>query len=277
MAIKKVNPTTPARRGMTVLDTSDLSKAKPLKSLRFKLKSNAGRNAYGRLTVRHKGAGAKRLYRIIDFSQKKLDIPGKITSVQYDPYRSSRIGLVTYIDGEKSYIILPVGAKVGDSVICSKKGEAKPGNRFLLKNIPQGTFVYGIELYPGKGAQLARSAGTLAQITGQEGKYVLVKLPSGEVRKILAECFASIGQVSNPEASLVKIGKAGRKRHMGIRPTVRGKAMAPVAHPHGGGEGQNDIGMPYQKTPWGAHALGKKTRRRKLTDKYIVTSRKKKR
>lgn len=276
MAVKKIKPTTPGRRGMTVADFSGLSKVRPYKRLTVKKNSNAGRNVFGRVTVRHRGAGVKKLYRIVSFGQEKMGIEGTVKTIEYDPNRSGRIALVSYSDGDYKYILAPDGLKVGDKIICTQKASLKPGNRVLLANVTPGTFVYNIELQIGKGGQIVRSAGTLAQVTGGEGNYVYVKLPSGEVRKILKNCFATIGQVSNPENNLIKIGKAGRNRWKGKRPSVRGKAMAPVSHPHGGGEAQNDIGMAYQKTPWGKHAMGKKTRTRKVSDKYIIKSRKKK-
>jgi len=275
MGIKEIKPTTPGRRGMFVTDFSLLSKKKREKSLTLKLKKRAGRNAQGRITVRHQGGGAKRLYRMIDFKQDKFNIPGKIAAIEYDPNRTAFIALVHYRDGEKRYILAPQKIKVGSEIMTTEKGEAKIGNRLKLKNIPLGSFVYNIELTPGKGGQLVRSAGTAAQIMGSEDKYTILKMPSGEVRKVLSECYASIGVVSNPEHELVKIGKAGRSRWMNKRPQVRGKAMNPKDHPHGGGEGSTDIGLIHPKTPWGAPALGYKTRRPKSSDKLILKKRKK--
>ncbi len=277
MGIKKIKPTTPARRGMTIPDFSDITKKKPEKSLTVYLSQKSGRNASGKITVRHRGGGSRRKYRIIDFKQDKFDIQGKVETIEYDPYRSARIALIVYEDGEKRYILAPQGLKIGNKVITSRKKEkAKPANRFLIKDIPLGTMIHNIELQEGKGGQLVRSAGSSAQISGKEGNYVLIKLPSGEIRKIYKNCFASIGQLSNPEHNLIKIGKAGRTRWKGKRPQVRGKAMIPKDHPHGGGEGGTDIGLSNPKTPWGFPALGYKTRKRKYTDKFIVKPRSRK-
>lgn len=276
MGIKIYKPTTPGRRGMTGLTFKELTKKKPEKSLSLTLSRKAGRGIGGKISVRHKGGGVKRKYRLIDFKQIKMDVEGKVLSIEYDPNRSSFIALVEYKDGDKRYILAPQGIKVGSKVITSLKGDIKPGNRFILKNIPSGAVVYNIEMSKGRGGQLVRSAGTGAQIMGKDNNYIHLKMPSGEIRRVHKECMASIGTVSNPEHSTIKIGKAGRSRWMGIRPTVRGKAMYPAAHPHGGGEGSNDIGMPSPKTPWGVPTLGKKTRKRKYTDKMIIQRKKRK-
>ena len=256
MPIKHYKPTTPGRRGMTVMDYSGLSKVAPEKSLLAPLDKKAGRNSYGRITVRHRGGGNRRKYRIIDFKRNKFDIAATVVTLEYDPNRSAFIALVEYEDGEKRYIIAPVGLKVGDKVISSTTADSKPGNALPLANIPTGTFIHNVELYPGKGAQLARSAGNQAQLMAKEGGKALLRLPSGELRYVPVNCMASIGQVSNPEHENVNYGKAGRKRHMGWRPTVRGSVMNPCDHPHGGGEGRSPIGRPGPVTPWGKPALG---------------------
>ena len=275
MAIKNYKPTTPGRRGMSVLSFDEITTNKPEKSLLAKKTKNAGRSK-GKITVRHQGGGEKRKYRIIDFKRNKKDIYGTVASIEYDPNRSANIALINYVDGEKRYIIAPKGLKVGMKVISGDNVDIKVGNSLPLKNIPEGTLVHNIELQPGKGGELARSAGASAQILGKEDKYVLVRLTSGEVRKILGVCMATIGEVGNEDYSLVKIGKAGRKRHMGVRPTVRGSVMNPNDHPHGGGEGRAPIGRSGPMTPWGKPALGYKTRKnKKESDKYIVTRRKK--
>ena len=275
MAIKSYKPTTPSRRFMTVTDFSELSKVKPEKSLLVNLKKTAGRNSYGRITVRHRGGGNKVKYRIIDFKRNKLDMNATVLTLEYDPNRSAFIALIQYEDGEKSYIIAPNGLKVGDVVVSSEKADIKPGNTLPIKDIPVGTIIHNIELLPGKGAQLVRSAGNAAQLMAKEGKYAQVRLPSGEVRMILTVCKATIGQVSNIDHENVSIGKAGRKRHLGIRPTVRGVVMNPCDHPHGGGEGKSPIGRPAPVTPWGKPALGLKTRKKKKqSSKFIVKSRK---
>ena len=274
MPIKHYKPTTPGRRGMTVMDYSGLSKVAPEKSLLAPLDKKAGRNSYGRITVRHRGGGNRRKYRIIDFKRNKFDIAATVVTLEYDPNRSAFIALVEYEDGEKRYIIAPVGLKVGDKVISSTTADIKPGNALPLANIPTGTFIHNVELYPGKGAQLARSAGNQAQLMAKEGGKALLRLPSGELRYVPVNCMASIGQVSNPEHENVNYGKAGRKRHMGWRPTVRGSVMNPCDHPHGGGEGKSPIGRPSPVTPWGKPALGYKTRNKKArTDKFIVKRR----
>ena len=274
MPIKHYKPTTPGRRGMTVMDYSGLSKVAPEKSLLAPLDKKAGRNSYGRITVRHRGGGNRRKYRIIDFKRNKFDIPATVMTLEYDPNRSAFIALVEYEDGEKRYIIAPVGLKVGDKVISSTEADIKPGTALPLTHIPTGTFIHNVELYPGKGAQLARSAGNQAQLMAKEGKMALLRLPSGELRYVPVGCMASIGQVSNPEHENVNYGKAGRKRHMGWRPTVRGSVMNPCDHPHGGGEGKSPIGRPGPVTPWGKPTLGYKTRKKhKASDKFIAKRR----
>ena len=274
MPIKHYKPTTPGRRGMTVMDYSGLSKVAPEKSLLAPLDKKAGRNSYGRITVRHRGGGNRRKYRIIDFKRNKFDIAATVVTLEYDPNRSAFIALDEYEDGEKRYIIAPVGLKVGDKVISSTTADIKPGNALPLANIPTGTFIHNVELYPGKGAQLARSAGNQAQLMAKEGGKALLRLPSGELRYVPVNCMASIGQVSNPEHENVNYGKAGRKRHMGWRPTVRGSVMNPCDHPHGGGEGKSPIGRPGPVTPWGKPTLGYKTRKKhKASDKFIAKRR----
>ena len=274
MAIKHYKPTTPGRRGMTVMDYSGLSKVAPEKSLLGVIKKNAGRNSYGRITVRHHGGGNRVKYRIIDFKRNKFDIPATVMTLEYDPNRSAFIALVQYEDGEKRYIIAPQDLKVGDKIISGAGADIKPGNALKLSDIPVGTIIHNIDLYPGKGAQLARSAGNMAQLMAKENGMALLRLPSGELRNVPANCMATIGSVSNPEHENVNIGKAGRKRHMGWRPTVRGSVMNPCDHPHGGGEGRAPIGRPTPVTPWGKPTLGYKTRQKhKATDKYIVKRR----
>jgi len=253
-----------------------LTKKKPEKRLVLRLQQKAGRATSGRITVRHKGGGAKKLYRIIDFGQEKLNIKAKVISLEYDPYRTSFIALLEYENGDKRYRIAPQHLKVGDNVICQEKADLKPGNRMKLKNIPVGTIVYNIEIIPGGGGKLAKGAGTGAEVLAHEGKYAHLEMPSTEVRQILQECFASVGAVSRPEKRYMKLGKAGRARHRGRRPSVRGTAMVPADHPHGGGEGKSPIGLKYPKTPWGKPALGVKTRKRRWTDKYIIQRRRKK-
>ncbi|MDO4742918.1 MAG: 50S ribosomal protein L2 [bacterium] len=274
MAIKHYKPTTPGRRGMTTMDYSELSKVAPEKSLLEPVNKSAGRNSYGRITVRHRGGGNRRKYRVIDFKRNKIGIPATVMTLEYDPNRSAFIALVQYEDGEKRYIIAPVGLKVGDTVISGAGADIKPGNALPLTDIPVGTFVHNVELYPGKGAQLARSAGNMAQLMAREGNMALLRLPSGELRNVMSSCMATVGQVSNPEHENINIGKAGRKRHMGWRPTVRGSVMNPCDHPHGGGEGRAPIGRSGPCTPWGKPALGYKTRsKHKQSDKYIVKRR----
>jgi len=252
------------------------TKKEPEKGLLVSLKKKAGRNRTGRITVRHQGGGAKKLYRIIEFGQDKLDMPAKVTALEYDPNRTSFLVLLEYADGERKYILAPNNIKIGDEVVFSEKTKISPGNRMRLKNIPVGTMVHNIELDPGRGGKLARGAGARAQIMAHEGKYANLKMPSGEIRKVLNESFASIGEVSNPEHRFLKIGKAGRSRLMGIRPSVRGAAMNACDHPHGGGKNKAPIGLKYPKTPWGKHALGVKTRKKKWTDKFILQRRQKK-
>lgn len=274
MAMKLYKPTTPGRRGMSVIDYSVLSKVEPEKSLLAPLNKKAGRNSYGRITVRHRGGGNRRKYRIIDFKRNKFDVPGTVVSIEYDPNRSAHIALLQYEDGEKRYIVAPQGLSVGDVVTSGASADIKPGNALPLANIPTGTFIHNVELYPGKGAQLARSAGTMAQLMGKENNLAMIRLPSGEMRYVPLSCMATIGQVGNVEHENVKIGKAGRKRHMGWRPTVRGSVMNPCDHPHGGGEGKSPIGRSGPVTPWGKPALGYKTRnKKKKSDKMIVRRR----
>ena len=273
MAIKFYKPTTPGQRKKSTLVNEEITKTTPEKSLVKTVKKNAGRNNQGKITVRHQGGGVKRKYRIIDFKRNKFDIPGTVASIEYDPNRTANIALIHYLDGEKRYIIAPKGLKVGDKIVSGEVVDIKVGNSLPIKNIPVGTVVYNIELRPGKGASLARSAGTSAQILGREGAYVMIRLSSGEQRKVLGTCMATIGVVGNEDASLVKLGKAGRKRHMGIRPTVRGSVMNPNDHPHGGGEGRAPVGRKAPLTPWGKPALGYKTRKNKRTDKFIVRRR----
>ncbi len=274
MAIKNYKPTTPSRRNMSVTDYSELSKNGPERSLLCSLNKKAGRNSYGRITVRHRGGGNRRKYRIIDFKRQKFDVVGKVLTLEYDPNRSSHIALVQYEDGEKRYIIAPQGLKVGQEIMAGEAADIKTGNALPLNNIPVGTFIHNVELYPGKGAQLARAAGNMAQLMAKEGKLALLRLPSGELRNVPAECMATIGQVGNIDHENVKIGKAGRKRNMGWRPTVRGSVMNPCDHPHGGGEGKSPVGRPGPTTPWGKPALGYKTRaKKKASNKYIVKRR----
>ena len=274
MAVKSYKPTTPARRQMTVADFSMLSKNGPEKSLIAKNNKTDGRNSYGRITVRHRGGANKRKYRIIDFKRDKMGIAATVLSLEYDPNRSAHIALLEYEDKERRYILAPVGLSVGDTVISGPDADIKPGNALPLSSIPVGTFIHNIELYPGKGAQLARSAGIMAQLMAKEGVYALIRLPSGELRNVPIEGMATIGQVGNIEHENISIGKAGRKRHMGWRPTVRGSVMNPCDHPHGGGEGKSPIGRPGPVTPWGKPALGYKTRaKHKSSDKLIVKRR----
>lgn len=273
MGIKQYKPTSPGRRGATGYTFEEITKKKPEKSLTVPLKRKAGRNRQGRITVRHRGGGAKRMLRLIDFKRDNFGVPGKVAAIEYDPNRSARIALIHYADGDKRYILWPVGLKVGDTVVCGPEAEIRPGNALPLRRIPLGTAVHNVELALKRGGQLVRSAGGSAQVMAKEERYVLVRLPSGEIRKILADCLATVGQVGNVEHSQIKLGRAGRARLMGRRPTVRGSAMNPNDHPHGGGEGKSPIGMPGPKTPWGKPALGYRTRRRKGSDKYIVRRR----
>ena len=274
MAIKTYKPTTPGRRGMSVVDYTPLSKVAPEKSLLAPKNKKAGRNSYGRITIRHRGGGNRQKYRIIDFKRNKLDVAGTVMTLEYDPNRSAHIALVQYEDGEKRYIIAPAGLKVGDTVTSGAAADIKPGNALPLSSIPTGTFIHNVELYPGKGAQLARSAGVMAQLMGKENNLAMIRLPSGEMRNVPLNCMATIGQVGNADHANVQIGKAGRKRHMGWRPTVRGSVMNPCDHPHGGGEGKSPIGRSGPVTPWGKPALGYKTRKTKnRSDKFIVKRR----
>lgn len=273
---KQYKPTSSGRRGMLGYDFSDLSNVKPLKSKRWGFQRAVGRNNKGEVTVRHRGGGVKRLYREIDWQQSKLDIPAKVFSIEYDPNRTARIARLHYNDGERRYVLAPEGLKVGDVVVTSEKGNLKPGNRLQLKNIPQGTEVYNIEMFPGSKAALVRSAGSKAMILSKDAGYVQIQLPSSELRKFPERCFASIGRLSNQEHGSIVLGKAGRSRWLGIRPAVRGTAMNPVDHPHGGGEGVQPVGMPHPKTPWGKPALGVKTRKKKqASTKFIMRRRKK--
>ncbi|WP_418775389.1 50S ribosomal protein L2 [Hominenteromicrobium sp.] len=274
MAIKKYKPTTPGRRGMTVTDYSVLSKVEPERSLLEPMKKSAGRNSYGRITVRHRGGGNRKKYRIIDFKRQKAGVKATVQTIEYDPNRSAFIALVQYEDGEKRYIIAPNGLKVGDVVVSGADADIKPGNALPLGSIPVGTFIHNVELYPGKGAQLARAAGIMAQLMAKENGMALLRLPSGELRNVPDACMATVGQVSNIDHENVKIGKAGRKRNMGWRPTVRGSVMNPNDHPHGGGEGKSPVGRPGPVTPWGKPALGYKTRsKKKASNKFIVKRR----
>ncbi|EQB86048.1 large subunit ribosomal protein L2 [Clostridium punense] len=274
MAVKKFNPTTPSRRNMTMATFEEITTNVPEKSLLVAKKKTGGRNAQGKITVRHHGGGAKQKYRLIDFKRTKDGIPAKVATIEYDPNRSAYIALVNYADGEKRYIIAPVGLKVGDVIVSGPDSDIKVGNTLPIANIPVGTVIHNIELQVGKGAQLVRSAGSSAQLMAKEGEYAIVRLPSGETRYVRINCRATIGTVSNLTHEIVKIGKAGRKRHMGIRPTVRGSVMNPNDHPHGGGEGKSPIGHPSPLTPWGKPALGYKTRKnKKYSDKFIVKKR----
>ena len=273
MAIKVYKPTSPGRRGMSVSTFEEITKESPEKALVRSLKRHAGRNVRGKVTVRHRGGGNKRLYRAIDFKRDKHGIPARVSAIEYDPNRSARIALLVYADGEKRYIVAPVGLQVNDAVMSGPQAEVKVGNTLPLANIPLGTLIHNIELRAGKGGQLVRSAGAAAQLLAKEGDYAQVRLPSGEVRRIRLDCMATVGQVGNLDHSNIRLGKAGRKRHMGRRPEVRGTATTPRDHPHGGGEGRQPVGMPGPKTPWGKPARGYKTRRNKAADKYIVRRR----
>ncbi len=274
MAIKSFRPTTPARRQMTVTDYSGLSKCGPEKSLLEPMKKKSGRNSYGRITVRHRGGGNRTKYRVIDFKRDKIGMNATVQTIEYDPNRSAHIALLQYEDGEKRYILAPNGLNVGDTVRSGADADIKPGNALPMANIPVGTFIHNVEIYPNKGAQLVRAAGNMAQLMAKEGEYALVRLPSGELRNFSASCMATIGQVGNIDHENVSIGKAGRKRHMGWRPTVRGSVMNPCDHPHGGGEGKSPIGRPGPVTPWGKPALGYKTRKNhQRSDKFIVKRR----
>jgi len=273
MGIKIYKPVTPGLRGMTGSTFEEITKTKPEKNLTVFKSKKAGRNVYGRITVRHRGGGHKQMVRIVDFKRQKLGIPATVTAIEYDPKRSARLALLMYADGVKSYIIAPLGVKVGDQLISGAEVDIRPGNCLPIDNIPVGTMIHNVEMQPGKGGQLVRSAGTSAQLLAKEGEYTQIRMPSGEIRLINKQCFAVIGQVGNVEHGQIKLGKAGRKRHKGFRPAVRGSAMNPNDHPHGGGEGRSPIGMPGPKSPWGKPTLGYKTRRNKSTNKYILRSR----
>ena len=273
MAIRNYKPTTPGRRKMSTLINEEITTSTPEKSLVVTVKKNGGRNNQGKITVRHHGGGEKRKYRIIDFKRNKLNVPGSVASIEYDPNRTANIALINYADGEKRYIIAPKGLTVGMTVEASDSADIKVGNALPIMNIPVGTMIHNVELRPGKGGELARSAGSSAQILGREGNYVMIRLSSGEQRKVLGTCMATVGEVGNEDSSLVKVGTAGRKRHMGIRPTVRGSVMNPNDHPHGGGEGRAPVGRKAPMTPWGKPALGLKTRKKKQSDKFIVRRR----
>ncbi|MDY6845761.1 MAG: 50S ribosomal protein L2 [Chloroflexota bacterium] len=275
MAVKVYKPKTPGTRHKTSYTFEEITKTKPERSLIVPKKKRSGRNMYGRITVRHRGGAHKRHIRLVDFKRDKLEVPATVAAIEYDPNRTARLALLHYADGEKRYIVAPVGLMVGDKVFSGEHADIRPGNNMPLANIPVGTTIHNIELQPGKGGQMVRSAGTSAQLLAKEGKYVHVRLPSGEVRLVLQSCRASIGQVGNMDHSNIKLGKAGRKRNMGWRPSVRGSAMSPRDHPHGGGEGRSPIGMSSPKSPWGKPTLGKKTRHNKRTDKFIVRHRSK--
>lgn len=277
MGVKKFKPITPGQRGMTGYTFEEITKKEPERSLLKPLRKSGGRNMYGRVTVRHRGGGNRRHIRIVDFKRDKLGIPARVAAIEYDPNRTARLALLFYADGEKRYIIAPQDLRVGDQVISGPQAEVRPGNSLPIANIPVGTLVHNIELKEGRGGQLVRAAGSAAQLLAKEGDYAQVRMPSGEVRLVRQTCYATIGQVGNLDHSNVKLGKAGRKRHLGIRPTVRGSAMSPRDHPHGGGEGRQPIGMPGPKSPWGKSTLGYRTRRNKTTDKYILRRRGKKR
>jgi large subunit ribosomal protein L2 len=273
MAVKVYKPVTPGLRGMTGYTFDEITKSKPERSLIQVRKKFAGRNSYGRITVRHQGGGNRQYIRLVDFKRDKRNIPARVAAIEYDPNRTARLALLFYADGEKRYIVAPLGLKVGETILTSPQAEIRPGNCLPIANIPVGTMIHNIELKEGKGGQLVRAAGTSAQLLAKEGDYAQVRLPSGEVRLVRQMCYATVGQVGNLDHSNIKLGKAGRKRHMGIRPTVRGTAMSPRDHPHGGGEGRQPTGMPGPKTPWGKPTRGYKTRRNKTSDKYIVRRR----
>ena len=275
MALKIYKPTSPGRRGMTGSTFDEITKGKPEKSLLMPLKKKAGRNNQGRISVRHRGGGAKRRLRIIDFKRSKDGVPGRVAAIEYDPNRSANIALIYYADGDKRYILAPQGLGVGDTIKAGEDAELKPGNAMLLRQIPSGTLIHNIEMEKGRGAQMVRSAGGAAQLMAKEGEYALIRLPSGEMRRIRSDCMATIGQVGNIDHQNIKLGKAGRTRWLGRRPQVRGSAMNPRDHPHGGGEGRSPIGMPGPKTPWGKPALGYKTRKPKASDRMIVKRRSK--
>ena len=275
MAVKKYKPVTPGQRGMTGYTFEEITKSEPERALIVSLPSHAGRNSYGRVTVRHRGGGVRRYVRVVDFKREKHGIPAKVAAIEYDPGRTARLALLFYADGEKRYIVAPMGIKVGDTLLSGPNIEIRPGNCLPIANIPVGTMVHNLEVKEGKGGQLVRSAGTSAQLLAKEGEFAQIRMPSGEVRLIRQTCYATIGQVGNLDHSNIKLGKAGRSRHLGIRPTVRGSAMSPRDHPHGGGEGRQPIGKPGPRSPWGKPTLGLKTRKNKQTDKYIVRRRSK--
>jgi large subunit ribosomal protein L2 len=277
MAVKKYKPVTPSLRGMTGYTFEEITKKKPERALIVERRKRGGRNSYGKITVRHQGGGNRQQIRIIDFKRDKRDIPARVAAIEYDPNRTARLALLNYVDGEKRYILAPVDLRVGDSVIAGSTAEVRTGNSMPISNIPVGTLVHNIELKEGRGGQLVRSAGGAAQLLAKEGDYAQIRMPSGEVRLVRQNCYATIGQVGNLEHGNIKLGKAGRKRHLGVRPTVRGSAMSPRDHPHGGGEGRQPIGMPGPKSPWGKPTLGYKTRRNKTTDQFILRRRGKKR
>lgn len=277
MAVKKYKPVTPGMRDQTGYTFEEITKSTPERSLVVPRRSRGGRNAYGRVTVRHRGGGHRRKIRLVDFKRNKRGIPARVAAIEYDPNRTARLALLNYVDGEKRYIVAPIGLQVDDIVMAGIDVEVRPGNSMPISHIPTGTMIHNIELQPGRGGQLARSAGSAAQLLAKEGSYAHIRLPSGEIRLIHRDCYATIGQVGNLDHGNIKLGKAGRKRHMGIRPTVRGSAMSPRDHPHGGGEGRSPIGMPSPKSPWGQKTLGKRTRSNKRTDQYIVRRRGKKR
>ncbi len=277
MGVKKYKPTTPGQRGMTGYTFEEITKTEPERALIRPLHKSGGRNVYGRVTVRHRGGGNRRHLRLVDFKRDKRGVPARVAAIEYDPNRTARLALLHYADGEKRYIIAPQDLRVGDQVMAGPQAEIRPGNCLPIANIPVGTLIHNIELKEGRGGQLVRAAGAAAQLLAKEGDYAQIRMPSGEVRLVRQTCYATVGQVGNLDHSNIKLGKAGRKRHLGIRPTVRGSAMTPRDHPHGGGEGRQPIGMPGPKTPWGKPALGYRTRRNKATDKYIVRRRGKKR
>jgi large subunit ribosomal protein L2 len=277
MAVKKYKPVTPSLRNMTGYSFEEITKSKPERSLLVPRRKSGGRNMYGRITVRHRGGGHRRHIRLVDFKRDKREIPARVAAIEYDPNRTARLALLYYVDGEKRYILAPVDLRVGDMVVSGPGSEIRSGNALPIANIPVGTMVHNIELKEGKGGQLVRSAGSAAQLLAKEGDYAQIRMPSGEVRLVRQNCYATIGQVGNLDHGNIKLGKAGRKRHLGIRPTVRGSAMSPRDHPHGGGEGRQPIGMPGPKSPWGKPTLGAKTRRNKLTDQFILRRRGKKR
>ncbi|OGO15820.1 MAG: 50S ribosomal protein L2 [Chloroflexi bacterium RBG_13_68_17] len=277
MAVKKYKPTSPGRRGMSGATFEEITKSKPERSLIVVRRGHGGRNVQGRITVRHRGGGNRRFLRKVDFKRDKHGIPAKVAAIEYDPNRSARLALLNYADGEKRYIVAPLELRVGDTVLAGPEVDIRPGNAMPLANIPLGTMIHNIEIQEGRGGQLVRSAGTSAQLLGKEGVYAAVRLPSGEVRRVRQTCYATVGEVGNEDHSNIKLGKAGRKRHLGIRPTVRGTAMSPRDHPHGGGEGRQPIGMPGPKSPWGKPTRGYRTRLNKLSDKYIIRRRSKRR